>query len=261
MLRDEYRESCGLNPSSIKQPSPLHVKHAYENQSESTDAMRLGTAVHTLVWEPDLFTEEVAVWEGDRRGNAWKEFAAENSDKLILKTDAYERVIQVASKLTANAQVKEIAREGLAETAVFTEEHGLQCRGLLDWVATHLGLLVDLKVVRSIESRPFGAAVQRYGWDVSMACYRRWFQREANKDIRGVKFIAVESSAPHDVAVIDVPESALELGWKKADAMIQRVRESIETGVWPGIANGEEQELFIPTYAMDEEEIAWEEAA
>ena len=260
--REQYMEACGLNPSSIKEKSPLHVKCTYETGGKApTDAMQFGTAVHTLVWEPHLFAEQVVCWEGDRRGNAWKEFAAENADKLILKSDAYERAIQTAARLTAEPRVKELAREGLAETAVFTEEHGLQCRGLLDWIATHCATLVDLKVVRSIVPRKFGNAVQEYGWDVSMACYRRWFQREANKEIRAVKFVVVESSPPFDVAVVDVPESALELGWKKADDMIQRVRESIESGVWPGIANGEEQELFVPTYAMDEEEIAWEDAA
>lgn len=265
MVRDQYHEACGLNPSSIKKESPLHVKHEYENcKRRITDAMQLGTAVHTLVWEPDLFTDQVVCWEGDRRGNAWKAFAEENADKLILKAEgeySYERAIQIASKLTAEPRVKELAREGLAETAVFTEECGLQCRGLLDWLATHCATLADLKVVRSIVPRRFGNAVQEYGWDVSMACYRRWFQREANKEIKAVKFIAVESSPPFDVAVVDVPEAALELGWKKASAMIERVRESIETGVWPGIAGGEEVELFVPTYAMDEEQIEWEDAA
>lgn len=263
--RDQYREACGLNPSSIKEKSPLHVREVYEKPNgKSTDAMNLGTAVHTLVWEPHLFTEQVVCWDGDRRGNGWKAFAEEHSDKLILKAEgeySYERAIQIASKLTADPRVKELAREGLAEAAVFTEEHGLQCRGLLDWIATHCSTLVDLKVVRSIVARDFGNAVQRYGWDVSMACYRRWFQREANKEIRAVKFVAVESAPPFDVAVVNVPEEALELGWKKANAMIERIRESIETGVWPGIANGEEQELLIPAYAMDEEEIAWEDAA
>lgn len=262
MNRDEYREACGLNPSSLKKPSPLHVKHAYENQGATTDAMRFGTAVHTMLWEPHRFSEDIAVWDGDRRGKEWKAFEEDNQNRTIIKADGehgYNRAIDVVGALLANQQVKELAREGLAETAVFTEEHGLQCRGLLDWIATHLSVLADLKVVNSIEPRRFGNAVQSYGWDVSMACYRRWFQREANKEIKAVKFITVESKPPHDVAVVTVDDATLDNGWLKASTMIRRVRECIESGVWPGIAGREEIPLYVPTYAMDEPELEFVE--
>lgn len=261
MNRDQYREACGLNPSSLKKPSPLHVKHAYENQGETTDAMRFGTAVHTMLWEPHRFSEHIAVWEGDRRGKEWKAFEEANEDRTIIKADGeygYNRAMDVVGALLANAKVKELAREGLAEVAVFTSESGLQCRGLIDWVATHCGVLTDLKVVNSIEPVRFGNAVQRYGWDVSMAAYRRWFQREANKEIKSVKFIAVESKPPHDVAVVNVDEATLEHGWRKASAMIERIRQCIEQNHWPGIANDQEAELFVPAYVM-EESVEWEE--
>lgn len=261
MPREEYREACGLNPSSIKQLSPKHVRYAYENQGETTDAMQLGTAVHTLVWEPHLFEGQVVAFDGTRRGKAWDAFREENVDKLILKQDAYERAIEIGTAVVSDPLVKALAKEGLSEVAVFTEEHGLQCRGLLDWISTNTRTLCDLKVVNSINERMFGNAVQRYGWDVSMACYRRWLIRESGKSVDAVKFIAVESKPPFDVAVVSVPEEALELGWRKAESMIRRVAECIEVGVWPGISGGEELPLFVPVYAMDEEEIAWEDAA
>lgn len=256
--RDEYMRRHGLNPSSLKKASPKHVKFAYENDSEPTDAMRLGTAVHTLVWEPHLFESEVVAFDGVRRGKAWDEFQAEHDGKLILKQDAYDTAVEIATAVCADPIVKELAREGLAETAVFTEEHGLQCRGLIDWIATHQATMVDLKVVSSIEPRMFGNAVLRFGWDVSMACYVRWFTRESGKRIDAVKFVCVESKPPHDVVVVNVSDAVLESGWRKAEAMIRRVKECIETGVWPGIANGQETELYVPAYAMDEEQIDWE---
>lgn len=258
MPREQYREACGLNPSSLKQPSPLHVKYAYENQSESTDAMRLGTAVHTLCWEPHRFSDDIAVWEGTRRGKEWESFRDDNDGKTIIKAEQLEIATRIASALTANPMVRELAREGCAEVAVFTEECGLQCRGMLDWIATHLGVLADLKVVNSIEPRRFGNAVQSYGWDISMACYKRWLQREANKEIKAVKFIAVESKPPHDVAVVTVDDQTLENGWLKAATMIRRVRVAIESGVWPGIAGTEELPLYVPNWCMEEPELVGE---
>lgn len=253
MDRDEYREACGLNPSSIKQASPKHVKYAYENQGDATDAMRLGTAVHTLVWEPHKFEDEVVAFDGTRRGKAWDEFSELNANKLILKTDAYDNACRIAAHVCENKIAMELAASGIAETAVFTEEHGLQCRGLIDWIATDNGVMVDLKVVNSIDPRMFGNAVQRYGWDVSMACYRRWFERESGKEINAVKFVCVESKPPFDVAVVTVDESVLDSGWRKAESMIRRVRECIESSAWPGIADDQEIPLFVPSYAMDEE--------
>ena len=254
MPKDEYRLACGLNPSSLKQPSPLHVKHAYESVSESTDAMRLGTAVHTLCWEPDRFETDIAVWEeGARRGKGWAQFADDNEGKTILTMEQSVTALRVASALVKHHQVKRLATEGIAETAVFTVESDMQCRGCLDWLNTREGILCDLKVVNSVESRAFGAAVIRYGWDVSMACYRTWFTRETGKAINSVKFIAVESKPPHDVVVYDVPEAALDAGWNKARERIVLVRECIDSGKWPGIAGDQEQPLETPAWAMAEE--------
>lgn len=268
MDRDEYRAACGLNPSSIKQPSPKHVKYAYENQGETTDAMRLGTAVHTLVWEPEKFAAEVVTFKGTRttRDGAptgkWAECVEANEGKLILKPDAYERTVAIATAVCSEPLVQELAREGLAETAVFTVENNLQCRGLMDWISTDTRTLCDLKVVNSIDDRMFGNAVQRYGWDVSMSLYRRWFQNESGKAIDFVKFIAVESKPPFDVVVVPVDQAVLDAAWIKASAMIAQVQFAIQSGWWPGIARGKEVPLYVPAYVMREDEmVGFEEAA
>ena len=257
MPKREYFAACGINPSSLKQPSPKHVKWTYENNGEATDAMRLGTAVHTLCWDPHRFGEDIAVYDGRRQGKAWEDFQDEHEGKTIIKEEQFERATAIATALTSDPQVKRLASHGIAETAVFTELNGMQHRGLIDWINTDLSILCDLKVVNGIEDRMFGFAVVRYGWDVSMACYRNWFQHEANKEIKAVKFIAVESKPPFDVAVIPVDAAVLESGWSKADKASQAVRRSIESGVWPGIAGGEEYPLLYPEYAMAEEEVQY----
>ena len=261
MPREQYRVACGLNPSSLKQPSPRHVRYAYENETEPTDAMKLGTAVHALCWEPHRFEQDIAVWPNIRRGKEWAAFKEANDGKLILTTELYRRAVDISSALVADPLVGQLAFSGIAETAVFTEELGLQCRGLLDWVNTDLGILCDLKVVNNVQARLFGSAVIRYGWDVSVACYHRWFQRESGKEIAAVKFIAVESKPPYDVVVFDVDHSVLEAGWTKAEKSISEVKHAIVTGVWPGIAGHESLPLYVPNWAMEEPELTGMEIA
>lgn len=254
LSRDEYRASCGLNPSSLVAKSPKHIKHAYENPTESSDVQLLGTVTHTLCWEPHKLDDEYAVWTGGRRyGKEWDAFREANQDRTIIKQEQLDEAANIARALTDDPLVKELASEGIAETAVFTEEHGLQCRGLLDWINTKLGILCDLKVCHNIEAHVFGAYFRRFGYDQKMAVYKRWFEREATKVINSVKLICVESKPPYDVAVVPLDQAVLDKGWEKANEKIRQVRESIDTGVWHGVAKGEEYFLSIPAWEMDDD--------
>ena len=73
----DYAAAVGINFSTLKHMarSPMHYRYALEHPPAETPAMLLGRATHTAVFEPDRFQLDYAVWPGDRRGNAYLQFA------------------------------------------------------------------------------------------------------------------------------------------------------------------------------------------
>ena len=90
---EEYHKGPGLSSSDLKllARSPLHYKTAKAFHPEETNAMRLGTAVHCAILEPDrIDVEYVLAPEGiDRRTKAgkaqWAELEA--TGKTILSCE------------------------------------------------------------------------------------------------------------------------------------------------------------------------------
>ena len=65
----------------------------------------IGTALHALFLEGKDLTVR---WEGTRRGNAYKEFCAENEGKLILPEKDYDLVHAMYDKLMKLDEVKDL---------------------------------------------------------------------------------------------------------------------------------------------------------
>ncbi|NBX88197.1 MAG: hypothetical protein EBQ97_06740, partial [Bacteroidetes bacterium] len=86
----EYRSLPHLNASKFKAfyKSPMHFKH--QEQPEETEEMRIGTAVHGLLLEPNAFTGNFAYAPLglDRRKtedkNRYAEFVAASEGKMVM---------------------------------------------------------------------------------------------------------------------------------------------------------------------------------
>src|SRR5262245_9918570 len=64
---------------------------------EATAALELGTLIHAVVLEPEnaayaIIPPEALNADGHRKGAAWKQFAAANEGKLLLKPDEFQPV-------------------------------------------------------------------------------------------------------------------------------------------------------------------------
>lgn len=258
----EYKARTGMNPSSMAnfwQPGApenfngLKGRYAFEHpeEREPTDAMTFGTCGHKLLLEPHLFQESVAVWDGGRRaGKAWDQFCEENDGKTLVKQVDMDKLIAMSGTVLKNQAVKELIREGMAEVGIFTEQSGMQCKGRLDWLATHIGTLVDVKFTNSLPR--FKNVAAQLVYDIKTACYREWFQRETGKAIDKVVFLVIESEAPFDHAVIELTPMDLEVGFDRACLILRKIAECHERGSWLGFDGGERLLYERPTWDMDD---------
>jgi hypothetical protein len=260
MTWDEYRAFPALNGSTIVdgRKSMYQLHHAFTSGRKDTDAMQYGRLVHCLLFEPREVEKRYWPWDGDRRGNKYKDFRDEAIDagaEVIKATGQYslEAAMVAAQSFLRNERVQQLIKNGKAEQTVLAVEQGLQCKGRMDWVSSSCHILTDLKNSIHIESELFGKAFFSLGYDIKLGLYRRWLEA-ATGEQWPVEVIVLESSPPHDVTVKPIPVAVLDAGVDKAMEIIANVKKCIATNRWPGVSGADgTSTLHVPYYAMEEE--------
>lgn len=269
---DGYRESAGLNPSTITQAvrgktedgelilSMRALKWSWEHQRKDTDDFLWGRAVHCLLFEPRDFEKRYVRWEDGRvrRGKDYEAFRLDNWGKDVLSASAYDSALEAAQAFVAKPLVQALIQEGQPEVTVFKVVDGIQCRGRLDWIRVpKLGrVIVDLKSTKSVAPKSFGYDFFRYHYDIKLGLYRSWFDQIVRPaQATPVTVIALEKEPPYEITVNPIPDAVLDYGAEKGRKIIKRVRQCIETGVWPGLDNDEEFYLYVPHAEMEDIEL------
>lgn len=267
---DTYRKVDAVNWSTLKHilRSPLHYQHALAHPVAETPAMRVGSAVHCAVLEPDTFpTRYVVIGAGEladiapprntRDGKeAWAEYLAEHPEqpatvssdeyqrlmlahrmpgRSFLDADTYARCLAMRDAVQGHAVARQyVTGRGLNEHTVEWQDAAIgRCKGRLDRVSFEPGAIVDLKTAREIDSSVFGRAAARLLYHAQVAWYQQGYEARTQERLPCV-IIAVESEAPHDVAVIDVDEDSLEAGRDDVKRAVALLAECRASGQWPG---------------------------
>ena len=254
MTFDEYRALSGINFSTLKAmaDSPLAYQHVLANPPKQTDAMALGSAIHTAVLEPDRFPLEYAVWEGGRRGtNDYKAFVAQQGGRQILTVAEYDQCLAVRDAVRAHKPARRLLRYGQAEVTLrwIDPLTHLRCKARLDWLRG--GALTDLKSTTDIDARIFGRLAGRMLYHCQLAFYRMGLRATGHPE-GATQIIAVESDPPHDVAVYFLDDYQLEASEEKVQQLLARVKQCRRNRSWPGRYAGE-QLLELPPWQFPSE--------
>lgn len=249
MNEAEYRAAPGVNWSTLKHMgrSPLHYRAACDAPaSDPTPAMILGTAVHLLTLQPERAPEIVA-FEGDKRTKEWKQFKADNADRLILGAEDLATARAMAAAVRAHPVAAALLDGCEYELPIFYTDQatGLRCKARLD--AAKPGAVIDLKSARDISPRAFGRQAAALDYPGQLAHYGAAWSAETGDDLPSLYIVAVESSAPHDVAVYELDHVATHSALGRRRRYLDRVAECEASGVWPGQVP-ELAPLDIPTY-------------
>ncbi len=258
--RDYHQKIDAYNPSLIKeliQVSAKSMQHMKQHPRERTQAMLIGAATHKLVLpgERGDFNAAYAIWEGDRRGNKYKEFKAEaiEAGREILKGEDYDAIRQINKAVKAHGASMELLNQnGQAELTIIwiDKQTGLTCKGRIDW--WH-GSVTDLKTSRDVRPYYFCNDMARRLHHVSVGAYITGL-RTLGEEVDGAHLIAAKNCGDHDVVRYDLSDSFIRRGiteWHKA---LQRVKWCEKNNQWPGIAE-EPYPLELPNWAMPDDEV------
>jgi hypothetical protein len=273
MSWDEYDSIDALSGSAIvhMRRSPLTFIWNRDNPQPATDAMKLGTVIHTAILEPPLLGK-IAVWgvteeQKVRRGKVWDAFAEANKEFIIL-TQAEHQAVQDAVEGaydTPNAR-KYLAEEGPTEVSMFWVDPDTKryWKGRIDKLirTKATATIVDLKKTRCCSPYRFGAQAEKLSYHLKAAIYVSGYQILTGIRPR-FKWIALEEKRPNECAVYRATPDVLLLGGEIVASLVRRLDECEKADVWPCEVE-QEEDLILPQYAMNEaeglEEFAAEES-
>lgn len=220
-----------VNFSTLKymSQSPAHYRASLDTPFKSTDAMRLGSAFHSLV----LGGRTVATWFGGRRaGKDWKAFEETHAEDIIVTEPQYETAFAMAKSTMASPETVGLFR-GVTEKRFVWELCGMQCAGTPDVIG--YGQVTDLKsTVCASPERFIRDALKRY-YHVQLAWYMDGHNSlPGTEKVSRAYIVAVESKPPYATVVYELTPEVLEMGRRIYRQWIERLRVCIDCDEWPG---------------------------
>ncbi len=242
-----------------------YIERSWE-RDEPSDAMRLGTAVHQVIVEnelPDdvcrLIPSDVLSSSGSRAGGAWKSFAAEHSDKLLLKAHEYAWFMQIIGNIRQNAYARRLLdMGGEREHEIYwhDETHGIERKAKLDILTPKC--IVDLKIVNDVSPRGFARLAYDRGYHRQAAFYRDAV-RAVTGDPLPFIFIAAQNCEPYSVACYDLGNEFIQMGAEQLDDAISGIKRATETGNWKRPGCDTLVTLQAPNWAKYADEYSYSE--
>lgn len=260
---EEYHSAPGISKShldTIAGKSPLHYWHRYLNPDrqpeEPTPALILGTAVHSIVLEPDLFAVGYVPNPGiDRRSNAGKAeyaaFQAEHKGKIILSDEDYQTCLHIRDAVHRHPLAKGLLTGGKAEQSFFALDPDtgelIKCR--YDYLHDGGGMAVDVKSTEDASPAGFGKSAANFRYFLQPPWYFDVLDILYGETPKHWAFLAFEKKPPYAIGVYYATEDLMALGREVARRDFMRIVECKKAGTWEDYGV-EPLPLELPRWAL-----------
>jgi len=249
-------EALSASGAKLLLKSPAHYLASKVAPREPTNAMKLGTVVHSLILEPEKAAAEIAVMpKFDKRTTIGKkaaeEFEEDNRGKLIIDEAIYDRARSIAEAVHAHPVVKEGLVEGAAEVSLFWEQYGVACKARLDYLKG--ASIFDVKTCSDASPEGFARQIAQFQYHVQAAHYAHGYREIVGWDLDRFVFIAVESETPYAVGVYTLDARSLQSGRILMERAAEAYRRAMSSpsAALPSYGDGI-VEISVPAWAQVE---------
>jgi exodeoxyribonuclease VIII len=250
--------------------SPFHcwALHIDPNRPASapTDAMRMGSLLHTLVLEPgEVASRYIVKPDGmsfaSREGKAWRD-AVPAGAQIISHTD-HATAQAMAKALRSQPLISEVLASGFAEsTCIWTDEAtGLRCKARPDWIhPTRPGacIALDVKTIDDLTHDSVSKAIARYAYHRQQAHYIAGIEA-CGLEVREFIFAFVSSSYPHIARAFVLDDDTAAQGADEVAALLARYKACDQLGLWTEVDPGY-QLVGLPAWARRTTELEFSHA-
>jgi len=220
MSNTDYHANEALGSSLLKLIHLKSVLHAITKEFTQSEAMAVGSAVHSLVLEPETFTNEYAVSpKCDRRTKIGKavyaDFLADSEGKTVLSEASLYDVKGMATAVMEHPIASRVLTGGRSEYSYFSvdKETGIEKKCRPDY--ENGGALIDLKSTRDASFEGFAKQMGDLGYLIQAAWYLDVYNEATGEDLKEFFIVAVENFSPYAVAVYKIDEMQIEVGRKQ----------------------------------------------
>ena len=270
----QYHRSMGLTKSGLLmlRKSPAHFWNWLNGEpTESTPAMNLGTATHTLLFEPHKWAKEILVIPEDAPKKPtsaqlkaekpkpdtlaqikwWEEFEALAAGKCLITQAQHE---QAKGMVNAVLNVEEVIQlmkhpSAKAEVSITAKEviDGMQidCKMRCDMLTEDGKTILDLKTCEDASYDEFSRSFMSNGYWMQAAHYIAT-ARKAGVPVERFVFVAAEKHAPYIVSMYVLDDKSLERAFAIRERLLRILANCLKTGKFP--ANNGVSSLTMPFY-------------
>ena len=207
MTHKEYLKLPGISASFLKAclKSPYDGYKFLHEPKETTKAMEFGTAVHTFLLEPHLFSQQYALSEKfDRRTKAGKVavevFQAANLGKTIIDDEDAVKLQRIVANAKAIPQIQEALDRFHKEKTFQFSFVDQPFKARIDLVDSDGLIIIDVKTTKDASAAEFAKTMMNLDYDMQLAIYSQATGRKGN--VR-CYVIAIETDTC-EVALYDV---------------------------------------------------------
>ena len=176
--------------------------------------------------------------------------------KIILTPEQMDAIQTITGNISKHFRAAKHLSRGVAERSAFWQdaETGVLCKCRPDWLVEdesgQIVAILDVKTTKDSSIGGFSKSIANFGYDVQAAYYTDGLKSVIGKELPFL-FLAVESDAPHNVALYRADPEMMEVGRKKCRAGLMLMKWCQESGQWPGYQPGGEEELIsLPVWAV-----------
>lgn len=251
-----YRQADGINQSSLKEMaiSPGHYKSRLsEPQKEPTEAMVIGTIIHSAVLENDRSGFVVMPDDYDGRTSEGKKWRAAQT-KPSIKSEVATNISGMIASVKRHSMASRILfGEGNNEVSGWAnhKDTGLLIKARADRLAMDAKqntVCVDLKTTDrgGASESEFSKSILSWGYDVQCAYYMDLFQCSY------FVFVCVEKLPPYAVNCFSMAQETIEIGRRKYESYLAKIKQCEDSGEWP--CYGEDLKMInLPEWVVRKE--------
>jgi len=254
----DYHKAPGWSSSVLGESTLSKAKAAHDKLRtvEESDAMRLGTACHSYVLEPETFYSLYAVEPEELAGKNkakkianggcledWKAFKAEVRGRRVLTRKEFQQVQGVSHAIyhrhsAAKDHIHDVMSH--SELSVFWTDPptGLQCRARFDKIHPIMGA-TDLKTTgKSAQPDQFLKSI-KWGWDgkegywLQHSHYLAGLRCVFPDWVPTFKWLVVETHYPYDCSMIRLDSDEVERYASMYRRQMELIARATEQEDWP----------------------------
>lgn len=229
---EQYHSSKDISASGLKKIYQKSVYHYLNQKPFSSSSLDLGSAIHTVLLEPEIFKNEFYVMgkvdrrtkEGKKEYN--KHLMAANGRKLLTQNE-----MNIIEPVKENFAKHDLAKEycvGKIELSHYLKFLSVPVRVRPD--VKGVNFISDIKTCQDNSPKAFKRDVYKYAYHLQAAFYSDALGFPAEN----FRFIAIETNYPYSIEVYSLSEDMIEQGRNAYKSAIESWILYLDTGVESG---------------------------